>query len=199
MDQTAASTLIAWLDRELWLVTAQDGARRSGLIATFVNAASIVADLPRMLVSLSRQHFTWKLVQASGAMALHLLNEQNLDWVWRFGLASGADRDKFTGLAVHRGQTGSPLLDDCIGWMDCRVETSLDVGDRTVYMVQVVESRVHNFAPPLTTRRLVEMSPADRLEEMMRQRHFDSLLDVEAIQGWRRERGIGPIPDAGEP
>jgi flavin reductase (DIM6/NTAB) family NADH-FMN oxidoreductase RutF len=201
VDLTAASTLIAWLDRELWLVTAQDGTRRSGLIATFVNAASIVAELPRMLVSLSRQHRTWELVQASGALALHLLNEQNLEWVWRFGLASGADHDKFAGLPVRQGQTGSPLLDDCVGWMDCRVETSLDVGDRTVYVVQVVESRVHNFATPLTTRRLGELGPADRVAEMKRQRHYDSLLDAEAIHAWRRQHGVDDpvLPDAGEP
>src|SRR6516225_9780017 len=75
MDSTAASTLIAWLDRELWLVTSQAGDRRGGLIATFVNPASIVADLPRMLVGLARQHHTWEVVEASGAFALHLLGE----------------------------------------------------------------------------------------------------------------------------
>src|SRR5579859_4521373 len=58
MDVTAASTLFAWLDREVWLLTAQDGERRSGLVATFVSQASIVPELPRVLVALSRQHFT---------------------------------------------------------------------------------------------------------------------------------------------
>ena len=27
---------------------------------------------------------------------------------------------------------------DVVGWMDCRVETRLDVGDRTLYLVEVV-------------------------------------------------------------
>ncbi len=47
MDVTAAAALIAWLDPAVWLVTAAANGRRSGLIATFVNPASIVADLPR--------------------------------------------------------------------------------------------------------------------------------------------------------
>src|SRR3954468_13889347 len=108
MDATAAPTLFAWLNRELWLVPAQAGGRRGGLIATFVNQASIVPDLPRMLVGLARQHHTWELVEASGAFALHLLGEAHLELVWRFGLHSGHDLDKFEGLEVGAAVTGSP-------------------------------------------------------------------------------------------
>ncbi len=159
MDTTAAATLIAWLDREIWLVTAQAGRRRSGLIATFVNPASIVPDLPRMLIGLSRLHYTWELVELSGALALHLLSEQHLEHVWRFGLQSGRELDKFEGMTLSTAQTGSPILSDCIGWMDCRVETSQPTGDRVVYLVEVLESRVTNFGPPLTQRRLLQLSP----------------------------------------
>ena len=123
MDHTAAATLMAWLDREVWLITAHADSRRGGLIATFVNPASIVPDLPRMVIGLSRSHHTTALIEASGACALHLLGEQHLDLVWRFGLQSGRDVDKFAGLdlSVH-GPTGSPILGDAIGWLDCRVE-----------------------------------------------------------------------------
>src|SRR5438876_12165539 len=85
MDATAAATLIAWLDQEIWLVTAQAGDQRGGLIATFVSPASIVAEVPRMLLGIARQHHTWGLIESSGALGLHLLGEQHLEWVWRFG------------------------------------------------------------------------------------------------------------------
>jgi flavin reductase (DIM6/NTAB) family NADH-FMN oxidoreductase RutF len=185
MDTTAASTLFAWLDRELWLVTAQAGTRRGGLIATFVNQASIVPDLPRVLVGLARQHHTWELVEASGAFALHLLAEGQLDWVWRFGLQSGRTCDKLDGLRLRTGVTGTPLLEDAVGWLDCRVETRLDAGDRTVYLAEVAEAGVTHFAPPLTVRRLLQLAPPPRLAEMKRQLHHDSEADAEAIRLWR--------------
>jgi flavin reductase (DIM6/NTAB) family NADH-FMN oxidoreductase RutF len=72
-----------------------------------------------------------------------------------------------------------------IGWLDCRVEARLDVGDRTVYVAEVVEGRVSNFGPPLTTRRLLERAPAPRLTEMQRKRHQDSVRDAQAILAWR--------------
>src|SRR5437764_11333902 len=120
MDATAAFTLFDCLDPPLWLVTAQAGARRGGLIATFVNEASIVPDLPRMVVGLARQHLTWELVEASSAFALHLLRADQVDLVYRFGLCSGREVDKLAGLRHHTGATGSPLLEDALGWLDCR-------------------------------------------------------------------------------
>jgi flavin reductase (DIM6/NTAB) family NADH-FMN oxidoreductase RutF len=185
MDVTAAATLIAWIDREIWLVTAQADSRRGGLIATFVNPASIVAELPRMVVGLARSHHTWELVEASKAFALHLLGEQHLDWVWRFGLQSGRDSDKFAGLEWAPGPTGSPILKDAIGWMDCRVEARQHTGDRTLYLAEVVESRVTHFGQPLTEKGLLQLAPSHCLAEMKRQRHQDSLIDANAIQQWR--------------
>ena len=41
-------------------------------LATFVGQASLVPELPRVLVGLARQHHTWGLVEDSGAFALHL-------------------------------------------------------------------------------------------------------------------------------
>ena len=185
MDETAAATLIAWLDRELWLVTARAGDRQSGLIATFVNSASIVAECPRMLVGLSKQHRTWELVETSGSFGLHLLGAHNLDWVWRFGLASGRDTDKFDGLAVHTAATGSPLLAAAVGWLDCRVETRMDIGDRTVYLGAVVAGAVTQFGPPLTLKQMLEQANHETLMELKRQLHYDSLVDAEAIRLWR--------------
>jgi flavin reductase (DIM6/NTAB) family NADH-FMN oxidoreductase RutF len=186
MDTTAASTLIAWLDRELWLVTAQAGGRRSGLIATFVAPASIVPDEPRMVVGLAKQHQTTELVETGGAFGLHLLGAQHLDWVWRFGLASGRDGDKFAGLEVNTAATGSPLLASALGWLDCRVEARIDTGDRTLYLGAVVQSNVAHFAPPLTLNGALRLAPPDKLAAMMRQRHDDSLIDAEAIRAWRQ-------------
>lgn len=195
MAEPAHSTLLASLDHELWLVTAQAGDRRGGLIATFVNEASIAPDLPRMVVGLARQHYTWEIVEAAGAFALHLLDQDQLDWVWRFGLQSGRRLDKFTGLTVTSGATGSPLLDDAVGWLDCRVEARLHTGDRTIYLAEVVQSRVAHVGPPLTLKRLLQLASADQLRELKLQRNRDAGVDADAIRAWRSPAGRSSTPD----
>ncbi len=191
MDEPAAAALIASLDRELWLVTAQAGDRRGGLIATFVSPASIVADAPRMLVGLAKQHYTWELVEASGAFGLHLLGPQHLDWVRHFGLSTGRDTDKFAGLEVHTGATGSPLLTSAVGWLDCRVAAWMDIGDRTVYLGEVVGCGRTQLGSPLTLKHMLQIAPQEMLAELKRQRHDDSHIDAEAIRLW--QQGISPI------
>jgi len=64
MSLSQVPRIWAELDPTVWLVTARAGGASGGLIATFVNQASIAPECPRMLLGLSRQHHTWKLIEA---------------------------------------------------------------------------------------------------------------------------------------
>jgi flavin reductase (DIM6/NTAB) family NADH-FMN oxidoreductase RutF len=188
VDPEAASRLFQGLDRELWLVTAQAGPRRGGLIATFVGQASLVPELPRVLVGLARQHHTRELVEQSAAFGLHLLGEEHLDWVWRFGLRSGRDVDKLDGLATRPGPSGAPRLVGARGWLDCRVEARLDTGDRTVYLAEVLDAQLAADSRPILMRsRMIELAPAERRGELREQMLRDCLVDAAAIRRWRSE------------
>jgi flavin reductase (DIM6/NTAB) family NADH-FMN oxidoreductase RutF len=180
-----AASLFARTDRELWLLTAAAAGRRGGLIATFVSQASIVPDLPRVVVGIAKQHHTHGLIEAGGAFALHLIGEEHLDWVWRFGLRSGRDADKLAGLSTAAGTTGSPILTDALGWLDCRVESHTDTGDRTVYVAEVVRGESVRDGTPLTARRMVALAPPERRRELNEQMARDVGIDAAAIRAWR--------------
>ena len=163
------------VDREIWLVTATHENRRGGLIATFVNQASIVPELPRMLVGIAKQHHTHGLIEASHAFTLHLLDDSHLDWVWRFGLESGHATDKFT---------DRPAL-DAIARLDCRVETSMDTGDRTIYLAEVFAGRLEKRTPPLTMKRLLQLASPEHLQKLRDGMMRDAAVDAAAIRAWR--------------
>jgi flavin reductase (DIM6/NTAB) family NADH-FMN oxidoreductase RutF len=186
VDPNSITALFDQLDREVWLMTACAGPKRGGLIATFVSQASIVPHLPRVLVGVAQQHYTWELIEQSGAFALHLLDEEYLPWVWRFGLQSGRELDKLEGLMPTKGTTGSPLLTEALGWLDCRVEARLDVGDRTIYLAEVVQGQLQRSASPLTLKRLLQLAPADKLRELKELMTRDIAVDEAAIRAWRQ-------------
>jgi flavin reductase (DIM6/NTAB) family NADH-FMN oxidoreductase RutF len=177
--------VFAQLDRELWLLTAAADGRRGGLIATFVNQASIVPDLPRVIVGLAKQHCTWGLVEAAGAFALHLLAEEQLDWVWRFGLLSGRDLDKLADMPARAGVTGAPIVTAAPASLECRVEARWDGGDRTVYLAEVLAGEVVRPGPFLTMKRLLQLAPPARLAELKDGLARDAAVDAEAIRAWR--------------
>ncbi len=187
MNFAQVSKVYAQLDPPLWLVTAAHGERRGGFIATTATQASIVSKMPRQLITVNKRHYTHGLIEASGAFAMHLIDETQLELVWRFGLQSGRDIDKFADLPFRTGETGSPLLPAVLGWFDCRVEERMDSGDRSVYLAAVVDGRLERADSPLTNRRFFEIAPPDKKAIMDQQYEQDSRLDAKAIQQWRDE------------
>jgi flavin reductase (DIM6/NTAB) family NADH-FMN oxidoreductase RutF len=179
------AAVIGALDRELWLVTARHGSRRGGLIATCVSQASTAPELPRVLVGLGKQHFTWELVEGSGAFALHLLGEEHLDLVWRFALESGRIKDKLHELVLMEKQSGSPVLAEARAWLDCRVEAQLDCGDRTVYLAEVLDGARTGPAPVLTVGRMLQLAPPAKLQALKETLVRDGQIDAAAIRAWR--------------
>jgi flavin reductase (DIM6/NTAB) family NADH-FMN oxidoreductase RutF len=187
VDKASIAEVWRRVDRELWLVSAAAGGRRGGLIASFVVQAAMTPELPRVLIGLAMQHQTRALIEESRAFALHLLAEEQVEWVWRFGLQSGRDVDKFAGLTVTEGVTRAPLLAEAPAWLECRVEASWDCGGRILYVAEIVDGGVRSERKILTTARMLELAPPDtvaRLRELVRQ---DSTIEEEAIRRWRTE------------
>ena len=141
-DLSAIDAALRLIDREIWVVTAASGERRGGLVATWVSSASIDDQRPVLLAGIAPNHFTAELVQSSRAFAAHLLRPDQIDLAWNFAHGSGRNRDKLAGLAHRRGQTGSPLLADCLAWFDCRVFARYDAGDRLFFWADVVAAKV---------------------------------------------------------
>lgn len=191
MDSAAIANVFTRTDRELWLVTAAADGKRGGLIATFVNQVSIVPELPRVVIGLAHQHHTRGLVEAAGACALHLLAEDQLEWVWRFGLSSGRDHDKLAGLSLRTGMTGAPILTDAVAFLECRIEARWDTGDRTLYLAEVVDGAAVRSGPTLTMRRVVGLAPPERLRQLKEGLERDAAVDAAAIRQWRQEGGPG--------
>lgn len=189
MSVEEAQAVFRQPDPAVWLVTSRAGSRRGGLVATFVSQASIVPALPRVLIGLSARHHTRELVEEGGVFALHLLGEEHVPWVWKFGLESGRDVDKLEGLPAKDGATGCPILEGVPGWLDCRVETRLETGGHTVYLGEVVDASVAEAdRRPLTIHRLLELAPTDKVDRLRGLIERDSAREAEAIEAWRQSR-----------
>jgi len=174
-------------DRTAWIVTASAGAEKSGLVATFVNSASLVPALPRLVAGIAQHHYTWDLIRRSRAFAAHLVDESQAALIWRFGMASGREIDKFGQLGWRSGLTGAPILDDALSWLECRVEADLDIGDRTIYVGAVTDGGVNRPGAPLTANRVFELATAEQRQRLDSERQRDAAIDEAALLAWREK------------
>jgi len=185
MNPRDLGPLLSRLWTPIVAVSAAHAGRASAQIAVSAHGASIVPDRPRVLVMLWKTNLTHDLVRASGAFALHLLRADQDDLVYRFGFVSGRERDKLAGLAWRPGETGSPVLEDCAGYVECRVVNAMDGGDMTCFLGDVVAGAARDAAAePLWWRDLRARMPEEwrrawdekqRHEQAFARAHMDVL------------------------
>jgi flavin reductase (DIM6/NTAB) family NADH-FMN oxidoreductase RutF len=173
-------------------VTASHRGRDNGLVAVTAIPATIVPDAPRVLVQLAQASLTHELVLASGAFAVHLLrsppDDGTLALVAALGLRSGRDGDKLGGLPVRRGTTGAPILLDALGVLEARVGATLDLGDLTVVVGDVVSQERLADGPPLRF---------DELDTRMPPGWLDTNRAAEVAEARRRRAVPGEGPGHG--
>ena len=153
MSQAASfGPLLSLLWTPLVAVTVAWEGRVNGQIAVSAHGASIVPDRPRLLVQLYKTNLTHDMVIASGAFALNVLRDDQLDLAHQLGFVSGRAVAKLANLPYARAASGSPVLDDCLGWLDCRVINRMDGGDMTCFLADVIDGRLLSPAAPLWWR-----------------------------------------------
>lgn len=183
--------LFQLIDREVWVVTVADGERRGGLVATWVQPSSLDPDDPMVTVSISENHYTRELIDASGAFALHLLAEDQTDLAFNFCRDSGRDRDKLAHLDWQSGAFGSPLLADCVAATECRVVDRYEAAGRVLYFADMATAREIREAPTLKEQALLSSADAQQRTAMQANRKADVEVMRRAIRAWRERLANG--------
>ncbi len=116
------------------VVTARASDEDAGLT---VNALlSVALDPPSVLVSLQRDVDTLPVLRRSGAFAVSFLAASQRALSDRFARAVPS-REKFEGVALHRGVTGAALLDGALAALECRVVSVTDLFDHVLVVGRV--------------------------------------------------------------
>jgi len=175
MDEGAVREVISALWAPLMAITSAHEGRRGGQIAVAASGASILPERPRVLVALWKANYTHELVAASRVFALHLLRPGQLALVRQLGFRSGRAGDKLAGLSWRDGDTtGCPILLDTLAYVECRVVQTMDGGDMTAFLGDVVNgARLHAGAPMTWSECRAQLPP-------------DWLAEYEANQDYQR-------------
>lgn len=140
MDYQVAAEITGLLWGPLVVVTSAWRGDANAMIAATAMRAFIIPDRPRISVLVWKFNHTHKLIEHSRAFALHLLSAEQLSTVRAFGLHTAPKRNKLSGIVYETKVTGSPILTEALSYLDCRVVESMDGGDVTCYLADVVDA-----------------------------------------------------------
>lgn len=100
----------------------------------------------RVVIGINKNNLTHEYIKSSGVFSVCILGKEQGDLVRNFGFKSGREVDKFQGISYSAGITGAPVIDQCIAYLECRVDNklSVDVGTHTMFIGEVVEGGLNS-------------------------------------------------------
>jgi len=141
MDNNAKKTALRMIPYGLYILTARANQDKiSAASVTWVTQASF--DPPLVLVCVRMDSFIHEVMKDAGAFALNILGKQQGELASTFFKPAVHEDDKLSGAPYWTGKTGSPILQDCPAYIDCRVVGTVAEGDHTVFLGQVVDAGV---------------------------------------------------------
>lgn len=130
----------------LAVVTVGVEGERLGL--TVGSLVSLSLDPPLLGLAVSRQAAMHELLRSAGTFAVSLLAADQTAAAQHF--ARGVPPIAlWHGIASRDGTLGAPLLDDALGWLECRLTEEHATGDHTFFVGEVVTLERGRIAPPL--------------------------------------------------
>lgn len=117
------------------VVTTCDGPQRHGIT---VNAfCSVSLDPPLVLVCIDRTSKVRDILADAGIFAVNLLAEDQQDVSVCFASNTDERHLNFCHADSHVEATGAPVLDNALGYVDCRVVNIFPGGDHDIFIGQV--------------------------------------------------------------
>jgi uncharacterized repeat protein (TIGR04076 family) len=172
--------------RGVVVITARSGEKLNGMSACWVNRA---AEQPFLvMVSVWKRNFSHDLIHRSGVFAVNILRRDQVDIARHFGKQSGREVEKFSNIHYKTEKTGSPIMTDCLAYLDCRIVSTTDAGDHTIFLGEVLTADFVNQGEPLLFQRKDYLNGQPSKEQTSnKQRMFK--ITVQEIQG----RGTCPF------
>jgi len=99
---------------------------------------------PLMAICITKKRFSYDLIKKSGEFAVNIPSIDLFDEMYYCGRNSGRNVDKFkeTSLTAQKANklTHTPLIKECVGHLECRLQQEKEVGDHVLIIGDIVHA-----------------------------------------------------------
>jgi flavin reductase (DIM6/NTAB) family NADH-FMN oxidoreductase RutF len=149
VDREQFFALMASFASSVTVITSKgpDGVNR-GLTASAFSSVSLD---PRLcLVCVDNRSESITAIRESGAFVVNILSSDQEEISRRF---ASKLPDKFEGIAYRPGpETGAPILDGVLAWIECKVYNAVDGGDHAIFVGEIADGTANEGTPLLYFR-----------------------------------------------
>jgi flavin reductase (DIM6/NTAB) family NADH-FMN oxidoreductase RutF len=151
MDPAVKKKVLRMFTYGLYAITAKDGENLSAMTANWLTQASF--EPPMLVLAVENDSHTRQVLEANGAFAVNIYASGQREFAGQLARTFAKHPEKTSGLSWKPGPaTGSPLLDEALAWVECRIANSLAAGDHILYVAEVVGVGQNREGEPLTLK-----------------------------------------------
>jgi flavin reductase (DIM6/NTAB) family NADH-FMN oxidoreductase RutF len=137
MDPEVKTRVLRKLTYGMWVLSAAADGEMEASTVTWLSQASFVP--PLLMVAIRHETHLRKMVEKSGAFALHLLTASQKELAGAFTLPTVLTPGKIGGVGYQTSKiTGSPILEGFSTWLEAKITDTVKRGDHTVFVAEVV-------------------------------------------------------------
>jgi len=142
MNLEAKKTVLRMIPYGLYVLTAEDTEGRiSGATVNWVTQASFQP--PLVAVGVKQDSLIHDIIGKSSKFALNVLGKNQEGMAFAFFKPVEKEGDKLGGHAFHLGEGGCPLLDEAPAFMECTLVSSVEKGDHSLFVGEVIQAGVN--------------------------------------------------------
>ena len=132
----------------IFILTAGTGDRATGMLASWVVQAGF--EPPSVTVAVKQGRYLCDWLTAGEPFVLNIVAEKQFDMLKHFGKGFDPEEPAFEGVATRPCARGVPILEDCLGHLECEPTGHVDSGDHRVFVARVVRGGFIGEAAPMT-------------------------------------------------
>ena len=142
LDEQAKKTMLRKIPHGLYICGVKDGEEMNGFTASWLMQSSFKP--PLVVNCVKGESVSHDMIKKSGVFAISFLDSQQKDLAAQFFKPKRRVGNKFEDIEFYTGEaTGCPIITDSLGYIECQVVGSVEKGDHTVYVGEVIGAGIH--------------------------------------------------------
>ncbi len=107
-------------------------------------------DPPMVAVSVENISKSLPMILRSRKYTINVLRSGDRELAGKLGKSALQHPDKLVNITFHLGLNGCPILDDALAWVACEVRNTVEAGDSTLIIAEVIDVGMLGEGQPLT-------------------------------------------------
>jgi len=150
MDSEAKKKILRKIPYGLYILGLREGDRFHGMVGSWVSQCSF--EPPLLMLGIKKGSYSHGMMEHNPFFSINFPAKEQKKLVERFFRPYEVKDNKFGEIPFRLGKTGVPILEDTLGYLECRVRQIVTGGDHDIIIGEIVESGLREDTDMLTMK-----------------------------------------------